>query len=318
MPRVAVIGATGHIGTYLVPRLVAAGHDVVAVSRGKAQPYRDSRAWNSVERVSLDRAALEAEGRFGDAIRATRPDIVIDMICFTPASARQLVGALSGHVGHFLSIGTIWTYGHSIAVPTSEDAPKRPFGDYGIQKAAIEAFLHAQARTEGFPVTILHPGHIVGPGWRPLNPAGNFNPQVFGTLARGERLALANFGLETVHHVHADDVAALAMAAIGNWRASTGESFNAVSGAALTLRGFAEGMAAWFGRAPDLVFQPFDAWGEAQSEADRTATWEHIARSPNCSMDKARRLLGFSPRYGSLEAVQEAVAAMIGSGDLAI
>ena len=26
--RVAVIGATGHIGGYLVPRLVAAGHEV--------------------------------------------------------------------------------------------------------------------------------------------------------------------------------------------------------------------------------------------------------------------------------------------------
>ena len=318
MAKVVVIGATGHIGTYLVPRLVAAGHDVVAVSRGKARPYRDSRLWDGVERVPLDRAALEAEGTFGDAIRAARPDIVVDMICFTAASARQLVGALSGQVSHFLSIGTIWTYGHSVAVPTPEDAPKRPFGDYGIQKAEVEAFLLAQARTQGFPATILHPGHIVGPGWRPLNPAGNFNPQVFATLARGERLALANFGLETVHHVHADDVAALVMAAIGNWRASTGESFNAVSGAALTLRGFAEGMAAWFGRTPDLVFRPFEAWGETQSEVDRTATWEHIARSPNCSMEKARRLLGFTPRYGSLEAVQEAVAAMIGSGDLAI
>ena len=37
MSRVVVIGATGHIGTYLVPRLVMAGHDVVAVSRGRAE-----------------------------------------------------------------------------------------------------------------------------------------------------------------------------------------------------------------------------------------------------------------------------------------
>jgi nucleoside-diphosphate-sugar epimerase len=29
--RVVVIGATGHIGTYLVPRLVAGGHEVIAV-----------------------------------------------------------------------------------------------------------------------------------------------------------------------------------------------------------------------------------------------------------------------------------------------
>jgi nucleoside-diphosphate-sugar epimerase len=312
MARVVVIGATGHIGTYLVPRLVAAGHQVVAVSRGEARPYRDSRAWDAVERVALDRAALEAEDRFGAAIRDLEPEIVVDMICFTLQSVRQLHAALAGWVGHFLCVGTIWTYGHSRIVPTPEHAPKAPFGDYGVRKADIERFLLAEARTSGFPATIVHPGHIVGPGWVPLNPAGNFNPAVYATLARGERLALPNFGLETVHHVHADDVAGVIMAAIESWRASTGESFNAVSDAALTLRGFAEAMAAWYGQPADLAFEPFETWAALQSEADRAATWEHIARSPNCAMEKARRLLGFTPRHTSLEAVQEAVAVLPG------
>ena len=40
MSRVVVIGATGHVGTYLVPRLVRAGHEVVALSRGEREPYR--------------------------------------------------------------------------------------------------------------------------------------------------------------------------------------------------------------------------------------------------------------------------------------
>ena len=33
--RVVVIGGSGHVGTYLIPRLVAAGHEVVNVSRGQ-------------------------------------------------------------------------------------------------------------------------------------------------------------------------------------------------------------------------------------------------------------------------------------------
>ncbi len=37
--RVAAIGATCHVGSYLVPRLVRAGHDVVAVSRGRRESY---------------------------------------------------------------------------------------------------------------------------------------------------------------------------------------------------------------------------------------------------------------------------------------
>ena len=45
MSRVVVIGATGHIGTYLVPRLVDGGHEVIAVSRGSRGPYRDGPQW---------------------------------------------------------------------------------------------------------------------------------------------------------------------------------------------------------------------------------------------------------------------------------
>jgi len=107
MARVVVIGATGHIGTYLVPRLVRAGHDVVAVSRGAAQPYLLDTVWNHVERVTIDRAAAEANGDFGRAIADLKGDIVIDNICFTPDSAQQLAEALIGKVRHFLHIGTI-------------------------------------------------------------------------------------------------------------------------------------------------------------------------------------------------------------------
>jgi nucleoside-diphosphate-sugar epimerase len=314
MARVIVIGATGHVGTYLVPRLVEAGHEVVAISRGEAEPYRPHRAWQRVERRQLDRTALEKERRFGKEIRALKGDIVIDMICFTLESARELTDALSGHVRHFLHTGTIWTHGFSAVVPTPEEAPKRPFGEYGIQKAAIEEYLLEKARLTAFPATLVHPGHIVGPGWNPLNPAGHFNPEVFSILARGETLALPNFGLETVHHVHADDVAGLFMSAIANWNASVGESFHAVSEKAVTLRGYAEAMSHWFGQEPKLEFLPYDRWAEARTREEAAATWEHIARSPNCSMDKARRLLGFTPRYTSLQAVQEAVEWLIASG----
>jgi nucleoside-diphosphate-sugar epimerase len=314
MARVIVIGATGHVGTYLVPRLVEAGHEVIAISRGQAEPYRPHHAWQSVEIRQMDRGALERAGTFGKEILALKGEIVIDKICFTLDSARQLVEALSGHVRHFLHTGTIWTHGTSAIVPTPEDAPKRPFGDYGIQKAAIERYLLEMAHLERFPASLIHPGHIVGPGWNPLNPVGNFNPAVFSTLARGETLTLPNFGLETVHHVHADDVAGLFMTAIANWSASVGESFHAVSDKAVTLRGYAEAMSAWFGKEPKLEFLPYERWAASQAPEDAEQTLEHIARSPNCSMEKARRLLGFTPRHSSLQAVQEAVEWLIANG----
>src|ERR687898_1066213 len=214
--RVVVIGGSGHVGTFLVPRLVEAGHDVVSVSRGRREPYQSHPAWRSVEQISLDREVVEAEGHFGERVLALEPDAVVDMICFTPESAGQLVEALRGRVRHLLHCGTIWVHGHSMQVPTTEDLPRFPFGKYGAQKAQIEDYLLDEARRHGFPATVLHPGHIVGAGWVPVNPAGNFNPEVFERLACEEELALPNLGMETLHHVHADDVAQAFERALAN------------------------------------------------------------------------------------------------------
>ena len=59
--RVLVIGGTGHIGSYLVPRLVLAGHVVTAVARNPKPQYGDLRlGWGQVEWIVADRRA-EAE-----------------------------------------------------------------------------------------------------------------------------------------------------------------------------------------------------------------------------------------------------------------
>jgi nucleoside-diphosphate-sugar epimerase len=305
--RVVVIGGSGHIGSYLVPRLVAARHEVTCVTRGKSSPYLADPSWAWVAMIEADREREEAGGRFAARIAALQADVVIDLVCFKEESARALVEALRGRVQLLLHCGTIWVHGPSAEPPTTEDQARRPFGDYGIRKAAIEAYLLAEARLSGFPVAILHPGHIVGKGWWPLNPAGNFNPAVFRALARGEELALPNLGLETVHHVHADDVAQAFMQALAFQGAARGESFHVVSGKALSLRGFAEATARRFGHESRLRFLSWESWKEGVSEEDAAMTWDHIAHSPNCSIAKARRLLGYEPRYSSLQAVFEAL-----------
>jgi nucleoside-diphosphate-sugar epimerase len=309
--RVVIIGGAGHVGTYLIPRLVEAGHEVINISRGQHRPYRPHAAWTSVRQVVADREAEDKAGTFGERVRELQADVVIDMICFTEASARQLVAALKGRVQHFLHCGTIWVHGPKVQAPTTEEQPRRPFGDYGIQKAAIEAYLLDEARRSGFPATNLHPGHIVGPGWAPLNPAGHFNPQVFAALARGEELVLPNLGLETIHHVHADDVAQAFMQAIANRSVAIGESFHVVSPAALTLRGYAEAMAAWFGRPARLGYVGWEEWKTTVSGEEAAATWDHIAHSPCCSIAKSQRLLNYQPRYTSLQAVCEAVTWLV-------
>ena len=311
MARIVIVGGSGHVGTFLVPRLVGLGHDVINVSRGKAAPYRPSKAWDAIETVVADRAAEEAAGSFGNRIAALRPDIVIDMIAFHLPSTQHLVEALGGKISQFIHCGTIWVYGHNPAVPATESDPLNPFGDYGIGKAEIETWLLAQARDTGFPATVFRPGHIVGPGWTPLNPAGHFNTAAFLTIERGDELLLPNFGLETVHHIHADDLATQILAILANPASAAGHAFNTVSAQALNLRGYAEAMFRWFGHDPKIRYLPFADWAKTQSPADAQATWEHLSRSPAHSIEKARRLLHWEPRYSSLDAVKESVTWLI-------
>lgn len=305
--KIVIIGATGHIGTYLVPRLVQEGHEVVSVSRARRMPYRDPGIWKFVSRIECDRESEEAAGTFGRRIGAIGAEVVIDLICFTRQSAEHLVSHLEGSVGHYVCCGTIWVHGHSEVVPVTEAMPRRPFGEYGIRKAEMEAWLLAKSRASGFPATVLHPGHIVGVGWIPLNPAGNFNPEVFRMLAEGKPLSLPNIGMETVHHVHADDVAQAFCRALEHHGAAVGESFHVVSPAAVSLRGFAERTARWFGREAELTYLPWEEWKKTVPAQDAAATWDHIAHSPCCSIEKARRLIGYEPRYSSLEAVFESI-----------
>ena len=79
MSRIAVIGATGHVGTYLVPRLVRAGHEVIALSRGEREPYTPAPEWNAVRRQQLDRRRVRLHMRHGVRSLTVRPR--------TPASA---------------------------------------------------------------------------------------------------------------------------------------------------------------------------------------------------------------------------------------
>lgn len=313
--KVVLIGATGHVGTYLVPMLDAAGHEVVAVSRGKRTPYAQHSAFRRATSITLERPgrsvsdgdAADAERAFAAAIADLHGEVVIDMISFRLESTVALAEAIRGSATHLLVCGTIWIHGPSSAVPLRESDDRNPFGEYGINKLAITDYLEREARIGRVPATIIHPGHIVGPGWAPLNPEGHFNIDVFRRIESGEAVRLPNFGMETVHHVHAADVAGLFHAAIERWSGSVGESFHAVSPAALSLRGYAEAMYRWYGAEPAIQYLPWDEWTKTVTEQEAKATHDHIAHSPNCSMEKAKSLLGFAPRYSSLDSVQEAV-----------
>ena len=68
--RVIIIGGKGHVGTYLVPRLAEAGHEVICISRNQREPYQPHRAWTQVQMVEIDRDQADEQGTFGQQISA--------------------------------------------------------------------------------------------------------------------------------------------------------------------------------------------------------------------------------------------------------
>jgi nucleoside-diphosphate-sugar epimerase len=314
MSRVVVVGATGHIGSYLVPRLAAGGHEVIAMSRGHRVPYHRSPQWGAVTRVTVDRDAEDAAGTFGGRVAALSPDVVIDLVCFTPASAQQLVDALRPARPLLLHCGTIWVHGPALRVPVTEDEPRTAYGEYGTGKAAIEELLHRETRSGGVPAIVLHPGHISGPGWPVITPAGNLDPAVWTQLATGGPLALPDHGLGVLHHVHADDVAQAFELALTR-PAAIGASFHVVAATSMTLRGLATGAARWFGREPVLDFVDWAEFGRRTAAGHAEATREHTWRGITASIARAQQVLGYAPRYDPLGALHEALAWLVAHGE---
>ena len=310
MKRAVVIGGKGKVGTYLVPVLVEDGYEVINVSRGNSKPFISHGCWEKVKQVDLDRYDAE----FPHKIAALKPDIVVDKICFKKSDMSALIAILEGQVEHYLVTGSVWCHGTASVVPNTEEEDLNPFGEYGIEKLKSTRTLKRKYALSHFPGTIIHPGHIVGPGHLPINPQGNQNPKVFEALIHGGPVTIPNFGMETVHHVHANDVAGIFRAAIRAGSPSYGQAFHAASTGAVTLRGYAKVVASWFGKEANLVFKPFDEFRKDVAETDADATYNHILRSANHSMEKAKRLLGFIPSYSSFKSVKESLDWMISHG----
>jgi nucleoside-diphosphate-sugar epimerase len=113
--------------------------------------------------------------------------------------------------------------------------------------------------------------------------------------------------------VHADDVAQAFERALTR-PAAIGSSFHVVSEQAMTLRGLAAGVAAWFGRDPVIELVDWPEFERRVGAEHAEASREHVARGIAASIDRARDVLGYRPRYSSLDALHESLRWLVANG----
>ena len=289
-----------------MPLLVHEGHDVFCVCRGKGDFVHVTPELDQVTKVYLGRG----EEGFEQRVAELGCDVVVDIICFTKAEAERMALALAGSVKHYVAVGSIWIRGPAVCVPTFEDECRNPMDAYGIGKLELTDYLMDLSKREGFPATVVHPGHIVTPGYSSIvGPQGNRNTDVIEALREGREVLLPNLGLETIHPVHVADVAGIIDAVIRTGSPTFGQEYHAVSQRAITLRGFCQEVARLYGKEANLRFVSLDEFRLEVGDDDVVCTLEHIFHSPSCSPIKAERELGYVTKT-TMETIEEHLEAL--------
>jgi nucleoside-diphosphate-sugar epimerase len=236
--RIAITGATGFLGRYLVRRFTAAGHEL--------------RCWYRAgsDRSGLDdctRAIEWLPGELGDTASVQTLVNGVDAVVhaglarpvgagFTASAQANILAfaesnvlgslqlfqtAYAASVPRFVFISTCAV--HDVILddrPLDEAHPLWPRSHYGAYKAALEAFVHSYGFGEGWPICALRPTGIYGLAHPPSDSRWY---DLVGRVLRGEAIHTAGGGKE----VHAADVArAVDLLIHADAKAVTGQAFN--------------------------------------------------------------------------------------------
>jgi nucleoside-diphosphate-sugar epimerase len=314
--RVLVTGAGGFIGRHLVADQLSLGREVVAldldlspishlrqsfplemVEGDVADPVLQERALRGVDTV-FHLAAAHLSVTAGTSVyRRVNVDAV-----------RSLV-ARSGDAGirRFVHCSTVGVFGALRTQPADEETPCQPEFDYEKTKLEGEAVLVEAFSRDGFPMTILRPAWVYGPGCPRTE-------KLFRTIRR-KRFLIAGAGGGYRHSVYIRDMTA-AFELAANTDAALGQVLIIADDEAVTVRTLV-GLISQIVGSPMPRAVPFPVLRAAGAAAEflfgLAGKEPPVSRrslrffSGNTAFDtaRARDVLGFRPSYGIQEGLRE-------------
>jgi nucleoside-diphosphate-sugar epimerase len=307
MMRVLIIGGTGLISTAIVEQLLARGHAVTMLNRGKTR----SRLSSTIPVIHCDRRFKSA---FRDTVRHLTVDAVIDMAAFTPEETQIAYEAFRGRIQQFIHCSTVCVYGGPLStLPATEDEPHTPVSEYGLNKSACEAFLHARYQQEGFPVTIIRPSHTYGEGNTLVHTLGN-DTAYLDRLRRGLPVVVHGDGQSLWASAHISDVARAFVNVLDN-ACAVGEAYQVTGDEWMTWNQYYATIAEVLGGRFNPVYIPtVDLRGLAPEE---TASTYEVFQWPSIfDNGKAKRALGYEYRIRWEDGVRRTLRWLEANGGL--
>ncbi len=220
--KILVTGATGRVGSRLVPRLLQRGDHVRVLARDP-----DSAAALYAQGAHIVRGDLTDADSLAQAV--TEMDAIVHLAAFfrgaTPEQAQAVNcdgaiamarAALAAKVGRFLFTSTNLVYGPGHGGRFQEQEPSKPTSPYPKSKAAAEKALRAMHETQGLGLRILRLAFVYGDGdphltegmrwFRSWNPGQQMHLVHHADVAQAVLLTLAAPQIDGQVYNVADDV----------------------------------------------------------------------------------------------------------------
>jgi len=242
--RVLVTGGAGFIGSHVVDRLRAHGHEP-RIFDLVPSPHHAPGEIDTVVGDVTDAAAVRCAARGCEAIAHLAAVSDVERVVADPAQADRvnvrgtevvLSAARAEDVSRVLYASTIWVYGDAAnGRPIREDAPlPLPGHFYTATKLAGELYCRSYGELYGLGHTILRFGIPHGPRSRPT-------PVVAAFVARalaGKPLTIAGDGAQSRRFVYVEDLAEGVVTALAP--AAEGQIYNLVGDENVSVRAIAD------------------------------------------------------------------------------
>jgi len=320
-----VTGATGCVGSHVVDALCQLGWQVRAMARSMAGPY----PWNPNPRVEvmlgdltngpqLREAAQGVQAVFHCAAKVGDWGDVEEYRLANVGGTRHLLESLAGKTLqrfiHFSSLGIYEARDH-YQTDESISPPEKHIDGYTQSKVESEKLALSFAKDGKVPVTVVRPGFIYGPRDRTVL------PKLVDNL-KARRLKYLGSGRQAMNCVFVRNLVDASLLALEN-PSAVGEAFNITDGESISKKRFIEAVADGFGvprpgwiKVPLWLAKPLAAWMESGARARGAkepplltqARVKFLGLNLDFSIAKARRILGYSPKYPFNDAIRETVA----------